>query len=215
MDGNGRWAKHKGKPRFKGHQKGALVIEKISELLIQKNIPYLTLYAFSTENWNRPQEEIDNLMDLLRRYLKEKEGSYMKEQIRFDTIGDLERLPKDIQDKIHHLQQKTIAHKRLHTTLAINYGAKDELVRAVNKLQAKDMEMTQASIEAHLDTANLPPVDLLIRTGGHQRLSNFLLWQCAYAEINFTDTLWPDFSNNELEQMIDGFYTTKRKFGGL
>lgn len=216
MDGNGRWAKNRFKPRFFGHQEGAKTIHSITETCAKKGISYLTLYAFSTENWNRPKSEIDFLMNLLDKYLQEQEQTYLDSNIRFKVIGDISTFSPKLQEKIHYLQSITQEKcNGLTQILALNYGSKDELRRAFLKMQAQKLEITQETISQNLDTATIPEVDMLIRTGGEQRLSNFLLWQSAYAELFFTKTLWPDFCPAELEQMLQEFSLRQRRFGGI
>ena len=216
MDGNGRWAKNRFKPRFFGHQEGTKTIHSITETCTKKGISYLTLYAFSTENWNRPKSEIDFLMNLLDKYLQEQEQTYLDSNIRFKVIGDISTFSPKLQEKIHYLQSITQEKcNGLTQILALNYGSKDELRRAFLKIQAQKLEITQETISQNLDTATIPEVDMLIRTGGEQRLSNFLLWQSAYAELFFTKTLWPDFCPAELEQMLQEFSLRQRRFGGI
>ena len=216
MDGNGRWAKNRFKPRFFGHQEGTKTIHSITETCAKKGISYLTLYAFSTENWNRPKSEIDFLMNLLDKYLQEQEQTYLDSNIRFKVIGDISTFSPKLQEKIHYLQSITQEKcDGLTQILALNYGSKDELRRAFLKIQAQKLEITQETISQNLDTATIPEVDMLIRTGGEQRLSNFLLWQSAYAELFFTKTLWPDFCPAELEQMLQEFSLRQRRFGGI
>lgn len=216
MDGNGRWAKNRFKPRFFGHQEGAKTIHSITETCVKKGIKYLSLYAFSTENWNRPKKEIDFLMNLLEKYLHEQAQTYLDSNIIFKVIGDISVFSPKLQEKIHYLQSITAEScDGLTQILALNYGAKDELRRAFLKIQNKNLPITQESITQNLDTAGIPEVDMLIRTGGEQRLSNFLLWQSAYAELFFTKTLWPDFGSDELEAMIEKFATRQRRFGAI
>ena len=216
MDGNGRWAKNRFKPRFFGHQEGTKTIHSITETCAKKGISYLTLYAFSTENWNRPKSEIDFLMNLLDKYLQEQEQTYLDSNIRFKVIGDISTFSPKLQEKIHYLQSITQEKcNGLTQILALNYGSKDELRRAFLKIQAQKLQITQETISQNLDTATIPEVDMLIRTGGEQRLSNFLLWQSAYAELFFTKTLWPDFCPAELEQMLQEFSLRQRRFGGI
>lgn len=216
MDGNGRWAKRRFKPRFFGHQEGAKTIRAITETCVKKGVKYLSLYAFSTENWNRPQSEIDFLMDLLERYLQEQTQTYLDSNIVFKVIGDISVFSPKLQEKIYELQSLTAEScNGLVQILALNYGAKDELRRAFLKIQSKNLAITQEAITQNLDTAGIPDVDMLIRTGGEQRLSNFLLWQSAYAELFFTQTLWPDFGSEELEGMMGEFAKRQRRFGGI
>ncbi|AWI34919.1 di-trans,poly-cis-decaprenylcistransferase [Helicobacter apodemus] len=215
MDGNGRWAQKRLKPRFFGHQEGAKKIQNITESCLYLGIKYLSLYAFSTENWKRPQKEIDFLIQLLNQYLTQKKQIYLDSNIRFRSIGDISIFPQKLQAKIKELEKFTKHCNKLTQILALNYGSKDELRRTFLKLHKNNSIITQESITQSLDTADFPEVDMLIRTGGEQRLSNFLLWQSAYAELFFTKTLWPDFSHKELAQMLEEFSLRQRRFGGI
>jgi len=216
MDGNGRWAKKQGYlKRIKGHEVGAARVRELTIHASNVGIEYLTLYAFSTENWKRPQAEVSFLMTLLDRYLEKELSLFVDNNIRFETIGDLSKLTPALQNRIADTKAKTENFTGLTQVLAINYGSKDELVRAINVAIKEGKEVDEKSFDTLLDTKNMPPVDILIRTGGDKRLSNYLLWQCAYSELFFTQTLWPDFSNDELDSMIDKFKTIERRFGGL
>lgn len=215
MDGNGRWAKQRGLKRTAGHEEGAKVVRDISEYCAKIDVKYLTLYAFSTENWNRPKLEIEYLMRLLEKYLKNELETFMKHNIRFKAIGDLNRFSKSLQNIINICEEKTKNNQNLTQILALNYGSKDEILRAIKKLNEKNLEVNEENFEACLDTAGIPNVDLLIRTSGEIRLSNYLLWQNAYAEMFFTSTLWPDFTSLELEDIIEDFKKRQRRFGGL
>lgn len=215
MDGNGRWAQKRLKPRVFGHQEGAKKIQNITESCLYLGIKYLSLYAFSTENWKRPQKEIDFLIQLLNQYLTQKKQIYLDSNIRFRSIGDISIFPQKLQAKIKELEKFTKHCNKLTQILALNYGSKDELRRTFLKLHKNNSIITQESITQSLDTADFPEVDMLIRTGGEQRLSNFLLWQSAYAELFFTKTLWPDFSHKELAQMLEEFSLRQRRFGGI
>lgn len=224
MDGNGRWAQMRGKKRTQGHKEGAKIVRDITQWCAENGILYLSLYAFSTENWKRPQLEIDFLMKLLEKYLKDEKALYMKNSIRFRVIGDISVFSERLKNAILELEHLTQNHTNLTQILALNYGSHDEIARAFSKLAhtmspqklAKSTpEKIIALIQSHLDTATLPNVDMLIRTGGEKRISNFLLWQSAYAELFFTDTLFPDFKVSELELMINAFQKRVRRFGGL
>ncbi len=216
MDGNGRWAKQQGfLKRIKGHEVGASRVRELTIHASNIGIKYLTLYAFSTENWKRPEAEVTFLMELLERYLKKELPLFLENNIRFATIGDLSKLSDSLQAQISLTKEKTAHFTGLTQVLAINYGAKDEIVRAINHAINEGKEINEEGFDALLDTKNMPPVDIMIRTGGEQRLSNYLLWQCAYSELFFTDTLWPDFSNDELDSMIEKFSKIERRFGGL
>lgn len=211
MDGNGRWAKKQGKLRVRGHEAGAKKVREITEFVVKTEINYLTLYAFSTENWNRPETEVKALMKLLEKYLVSQRDVFIKNSIKFDYIGDISLFSEALKTEIEKSVELTKHCTALTQVLALNYGFKDELVRAVKKL--KNSEINEKSINDALDIG--VDVDLLIRTGGESRLSNFLLWQGAYAELGFTDTLWPDFTCKELEDMILKYKKTHRRFGKL
>lgn len=214
MDGNGRWAKERGLKRVKGHEKGAEVVRSITTYCSEHcDIDRLTLYAFSTENWKRPKMEVEFLMKLLDRYLKQELDTYLKHNIRFEPIGDLGRFSPALQNTIETIRDQTAHCDGMIQSLALNYGSRDEMVRAFESLRRSDAPVTEAQICNALDCPC--DVDLLIRTGGDHRLSNFLLWQAAYAELFFVDTLWPDFTVEELERIIKRFTTVERRFGGL
>ncbi|MCK4875175.1 MAG: di-trans,poly-cis-decaprenylcistransferase [Sulfurimonas sp.] len=214
MDGNGRWAELKDKKRVKGHEAGGRVVKEITTYCSNnKDIERLTLYAFSTENWKRPRLEVEFLMKLLEKYLKDELENYIKNNIRFEPIGDLRAFSKSLQKTIQNIQEKTAHCDGLVQSLALNYGAQDEILRALNSIKNSEKDITEAMLSNALDCKH--SVDLLIRTGGDHRLSNFLLWQAAYAELFFTDTLWPDFTTNELEKIIKDFKKIERRFGGL
>lgn len=216
MDGNGRWAKQHLKPRVFGHKEGAKKIREITEYCAQSGIEYLSLYAFSTENWRRPKVEVEYLMNLLGEYLIAERTTYLQSNIVFKSIGDISALSVELQQEIQSLEQQTRAQcNGMTQILALNYGAKDELRRAFLKLKQGNVEIDESSISQALDTQGIPEVDMLIRTGGEMRLSNFLLWQSAYAELFFTQTLWPSFSTQELESMLKEFHQRERRFGGL
>ncbi|MDR3346830.1 MAG: di-trans,poly-cis-decaprenylcistransferase [Campylobacteraceae bacterium] len=215
MDGNGRWAERQGKKRSFGHDKGAQVVREITRSAAKIGIKYLTLYAFSTENWKRPKYEIEYLMKLFMKFLKQEQKSLMENNIRFETIGDLSKFSHELRNTIENVKESTKNNNALTQVLAVNYGSHDEITRACQKLFASGAQITQANIEASLDTKDFPPVDLLIRTGGERRLSNFLLWQASYAELFFTKTLWPDFAEAELIEIISEYKNIQRKFGGV
>jgi undecaprenyl diphosphate synthase len=214
MDGNGRWAEQKGQKRVKGHEAGAEVVREVTKYCAaHEDIERLTLYAFSTENWKRPRLEVEYLMKLLERYLKKELETYLQNNIRFEPIGDTRAFSKSLQSTISQVQQETKHCDGLVQSLALNYGAKDEMLRAVNKLRCSQNDITEEMLLNALDCSH--DVDLLIRTGGDHRISNFLLWQLAYAELFFCDTLWPDFSSGELDRIIKEFKKIERRFGGL
>jgi undecaprenyl diphosphate synthase len=216
MDGNGRWAKKQGLlKRIKGHEVGATRVRELTIHASNIGIEYLTLYAFSTENWKRPKAEVTFLMELLERYLEKELPLFLDNNIRFETIGDIAKLSSSLQDRIAYTKEKTAHFTGLTQVLAINYGSKDEIVRAINVAIERGEKVDEFSFTTLLDTKNMPPVDIMIRTGGDHRLSNYLLWQCAYSELFFTETLWPDFSNEELDSMIEKFEKIERRFGGL
>ncbi len=215
MDGNGRWAKQKGLARTKGHEKGAEVVRAITTYCSNiEEIKTLTLYAFSTENWKRPKMEVNFLMKLLERYLKNELETYMKNGVRFETIGDLEPFSNNLKKAINDLKEQTKNNTKLTQVLALNYGGHDEIVRTIKRVLANNEEINEKNLAKSLDTP-YESIDLLIRTSGEQRISNFLLWQIAYAELFFTNTLWPDFSSKELEDIIANYKKRERKFGGI
>lgn len=218
LDGNGRWAKVKGMPRNYGHVQGAKNVERICEDAWHMGIKYLTVYAFSTENWRRSKDEVDALMTLLRNYMKTCVKTAKKNHMRVRVIGDKSGLAKDIQDSINNLEQESKDQDGLNFTIAINYGSRDEIRRCVQKITAEGIrpeDITEEVIGAHLDTAGIPDPDLLIRTSGELRLSNFLMWQLAYAEFYFTDVPWPDFSKEELAKAIERYNQRERRYGGV
>ncbi|MBR1854151.1 MAG: isoprenyl transferase [Lachnospiraceae bacterium] len=222
LDGNGRWAKAKGLPRNYGHVEGAKTVEKICEEAYKMGIQYLTVYAFSTENWNRPQDEVDALMKLLRNYMKNCLKTAEKNRMCVRVIGDLTGLEEDLQAKINELMEATKNNDGLHFQIAINYGGRDEITRAVKKLadkvqtgELKAQDITADMINAQIDTAGIPDPDLLIRTCNEQRISNFLLWQLAYTEFYFTPVAWPDFTKEELVKAVEAYNHRDRKYGGL
>ena len=215
MDGNGRWAKERGLKRTAGHEEGAKVVRNITIHCAKLGVKYLTLYAFSTENWSRPKLEVEYLMKLLEKYLRNELETFLQNNIRFKAIGDLSKFSKSLQNTIKEIEKKTANNKGLTQVLALNYGSKDEILRAIRKLNERNLEINEKNFESCLDTAGFSEVDLLIRTSGEIRLSNYLLWQNAYAEMFFTSTLWPDFSTNELDDIIDDFNKRQRRFGGV
>lgn len=222
LDGNGRWAKQHGMPRNYGHVQGAKTVEEMCEITYNMGIRYFTVYAFSTENWNRPEEEVNALMKLLRNYMVNCKKRANKNNMCVRVLGDKTRLDTDIQEKIADLEEATKNNTGLHFQIAINYGGRDEMTRAMKKI-AKEVEegkltpgeITEQVVEEHLDTHGIPDPDLLIRTCGEQRISNFLLWQNAYTEFYFTEVAWPDFSKEELEKAIAAYNQRDRKFGKI
>ncbi|MDD2697252.1 MAG: di-trans,poly-cis-decaprenylcistransferase [Arcobacteraceae bacterium] len=215
MDGNGRWAKSRGLNRTAGHEEGAKSVRDITTHCSKIGVKYLTLYAFSTENWTRPKLEVEFLMKLLERWFKSELPIYLENNVRFKAIGDLSKFSKSLQKTIKNVEEKTAICSGLTQVLALNYGSRDELTRAFQKVVTNNLEITEENINSSLDTASFGDVDLLIRTSGEVRLSNFLLWQCAYSEMFFTNTLWPDFDSIELDEIIDQFLQRERRFGGI
>jgi undecaprenyl diphosphate synthase len=222
MDGNGRWAKKRGLPRTAGHRAGAKAGEKICEEAYNAGVKYLTIYAFSTENWSRPAEEVNMLMNLLRDYLSDSLANAKKNNMKIRVIGDRNALSPDIRDRIKETEEASRNYTGLNFQIAINYGGQDEILRAVKKIgervKAGDIlpeDITVKTIEDSLDTAGIPAPDLLIRTSGEQRLSNFLLWQLSYTEFYFCDTLWPDFGKKQLLEAIKYYNTRDRRYGGV
>ncbi len=222
LDGNGRWAKAKGMPRNYGHMEGAKNVERICEEAWRMGIKYLTVYAFSTENWKRPQEEVDALMKLLRNYMKTCIKTAEKNDMVVRVIGDKTGLAPDIRESIENLERASAKNGGLNFQIAINYGSRDEIVRSVRKImedvktgKIEADQMDEAMFDSYLDTAGIPSPDLLIRTSGEQRLSNFLMWQLAYTEFYFTEVPWPSFSKKDLELAIEKYNSRDRRFGGV
>ena len=220
LDGNGRWAKSKGMPRNYGHVQGAKTVEVICEEAYRMGIRYLTVYAFSTENWNRPKDEVDALMKLLRNYMKTCLTTAKKNRMCVRVIGDKTGLDEDIRNRIAQLEESTRENDGLHFQIALNYGGRDEIVRAIRRTALKISEgslraeeITESYFSDMLDTAGLPEPDLLIRTCGEQRISNFLLWQLAYTEFYFTDVAWPDFTKEELVKAVEAYNHRDRRYG--
>lgn len=222
MDGNGRWAKSRGLSRTVGHKAGAETLKKIAEECQKLEIKHLTVYAFSTENWNRPKDEINTLMNLLREYIQKYIEEADTNNIKVDIIGDISGLDVDIQDKIKILYEKTKNKTGLNFHMAINYGGRDEIIRAMRKMY-KDLlynnlnanSISQEMFEKYLDTAGTPMPELVIRTSGEERISNFLLWQTAYSELYFSKKLWPDFNIDELHKALKDYQNRNRRFGGI
>ena len=222
LDGNGRWAKAKGMPRNYGHTAGAKNVETVCQAAHDLGVKYVTMYAFSTENWNRPEGEVEALMKLLESYLKNCIKTADKNNMRVRVIGDTTRLSDRFQERIRELEAASEKNDGLNLQIAINYGSRDEMTRAMRRMsedvaagKRKPEEITESVFEEYLDTAGIPDPDLLIRTSGELRLSNFLLWQLAYSEFYFTDVPWPDFHKEELERAIEAYNKRDRRFGGL
>ena len=222
LDGNGRWAKAKGMPRTYGHIKGCENLEKICSIAKELGVKYLTVYAFSTENWKRYKEEVDGLMKLFRNYMKKCIKISAENKMRVKVIGDPTAFDKDLQQKIRELEEYSSQYDELHFQIALNYGSRDEIRRAMQHM-AEDVKkgillpetITEDTVSSYLDTGGLPDPDLLIRTSGEERLSNFLMWQLAYTEFYFTDVPWPDFDKPEFEKAIDKFNHRERRYGGV
>ncbi|MAS29282.1 MAG: di-trans,poly-cis-decaprenylcistransferase [Flavobacteriaceae bacterium] len=220
MDGNGRWAKKRNKNRVFGHSKGINAVRKIVEESIRLKIKYLTLYAFSAENWNRPEEEISILMQLLLKSLKNEFKKFVKNKIKLNVVGNISLLPKSVKEELSYVLKETSKNKQLVLTLALSYSGREEIQNALKKICAKVKnniipieKIDQSTINEHLYTENLPDVDLLIRTSGEKRISNFLLWKIAYAELYFSEVLWPDFNEKNLHEAILNYQNRERRFG--
>ena len=222
MDGNGRWAQKRGLPRTLGHRQGAETVRRVVEAAADAGVKYLTLFGFSTENWSRPTDEVRELMSLMRHYVRGNVADLHKNGVRLRIIGERERIDPDVLEIVEQAEQLTSANDRLHLTIAFSYGARQEIVMAVRKLAADVQagklvpeEIDVSTVNSALLTADLPDPDLLIRTSGEQRISNFLLWQIAYAELVFVDTFWPDFGKAELNEAIRIYQGRDRRFGGV
>lgn len=222
LDGNGRWAKSRGMPRNYGHTMGAKNVEKICDIAGHMGIKYLTVYAFSTENWGRPQGEVDELMKLLGSYMKTCLKTAKKNNMRVRVLGDISRLSPKLQEQIRELERVSSQYDGFYFQIALNYGSRDEMMRAVKRMAADlkagaitEDQITEETFAGYLDTADLPDPDLLIRTSGEQRLSNFLLWQLAYSEFYFTQVPWPDFDDAELKKAVEAYNNRERRYGGL
>lgn len=222
MDGNGRWAKKRLLPRNAGHAQGSRVVEQICEDAYHMGIQYLTVYAFSTENWKRPKEEVEAIMKLLRKYLSDCIKRSTKNNMKVRVLGDKSKLDEDIKAKIEELERISADNTGLCFQVALNYGARDEMVRAMKKMAGKLInkelsidEITEEAFSGFLDTRGIPDPDLVIRTSGEMRLSNFLMWQCAYSEFYFTDVLWPDFDKKELKKAVEYYAGRDRRYGGV
>jgi undecaprenyl diphosphate synthase len=220
MDGNGRWAKSRGLGRIYGHKNGVTAVRETVESCAELGVKHLTLYAFSSENWNRPKMEVNALMELLIETIKKETDTFLKNSIKLNTIGRIDRLPEKVQKSLAELKELTQTHSRMELILALSYGSKDEIVQAVQAISEKvksgeltSESITNETIASHLYTANIPDPELLIRTSGEHRISNFLLWQIAYSELYFTDVLWPDFRKEHLYQAIVSYQQRERRFG--
>ncbi|WP_338466355.1 polyprenyl diphosphate synthase [Novosphingobium sp. ZN18A2] len=213
MDGNGRWAKRRMMPRAVGHKRGVEAVREVTRAVRDMGLGALTLYAFSSENWKRPADEVADLMGLLRNFIRSDIEEFVANNVRLRIIGDYQVLAPDIVDLIDDALERTARNTGTQLAIALNYGSQQEIARAAAKAAAAG-DVTPESIEAHLDTHGMPPLDLLVRTSGEERLSNFLLWQAAYAELWFTDVLWPDFTPAHLKEAIDAFGRRERRYGG-
>ena len=218
MDGNGRWARQRNLPRTVGHAKGASVVRPLVEACIASGVQCLTLFAFSTENWKRPPEEVSTLMGLFLQYLEKEIDAMARDGVRLRVIGDVAAFPQPLQERIHQAQARTAHNDKINLVVAANYGGQWDVVQAAQHWLAAHPDaapsaLTQEALAAHLSTADLPELDLLIRTGGERRISNFLLWQAAYAELYFTDVLWPEFNVGQFEQALTWFAGRDRRFG--
>jgi len=222
MDGNGRWATEKGLPRTEGHKEGAKTIKVILEHAKERGIKYVTLYAFSSENWNRPKEEVKILMDLFRKYLKEDVAELQKKKVRISFIGDRSRFPEDMQERMNEVERETAEYDDFHVILALSYGARDDMIAAIKRIAMDVMDhqcmisnIDEEVVNNALSTHGIPYPDLVIRTSGEQRLSNFLLWEIAYAELYFTPIYWPDFNEQDLDIAIEAYGRRNRRFGAV
>ncbi len=219
MDGNGRWAKKRGLPRTAGHKQGITTAKRIIKEAIRLHIPYLTLYVFSTENWSRTEREVGFLMKLIIYHMRTEAAFYRDNRIRVLHTGNLPGLPKDVRKEIEKSVQNTADFDAITVVLAINYGGRDEIIRSINRWFSQGTDsakpLTETGFRTFLDNSDVPDPDLIIRTAGEQRLSNFLLWESAYSEYYFTDTLWPDFTGQNLEQALEFYAGRNRKFGGV
>ncbi len=214
MDGNRRWAKKKKLKPFEGHKKGSEVVKSIVKKSLELDIKYLTFFSFSTENWNRSKNEILNLQALLDLYLDSEEESFIEKKIKFSFIGDIKKFDKRIKKKLTNLQSITKSFSNLYFTLALSYGSRNEIVEAIKKIKKKRELISETDIKTNLMTSSIPDPDLVIRTSGEMRLSNFLLWQAAYAELYFTKTLWPEFNSQKYLLALRNYINRKRRFGG-
>ena len=215
MDGNGRWAKKRGLPRTAGHKAGAETFRKIALYCKALGVEYLTIYAFSTENWKRPADEVSTLMSLLKKYMQEAIDTMERDQMKLRFFGDLSALSPELQALAHKANEVADRVEGFQANLCINYGGRDEILHAARECAAAGEEMTEENLERHLYSAGIPDPELIIRPGGELRLSNFLLWQCAYSEFYFCDTLWPDFGERDLDEAIVAFQQRDRRFGGV
>jgi len=215
MDGNGRWGLKKKNSRNFGHKQGLQTVEIILKKTIEKKIPYLTLFSFSTENWKRPRGEIKFLLNLIREYFDKHLDKIIKQGVRIRIFGQINKFPKDVKKILNKVQNKTKKNTKINVILALNYGSRDEILYAIKNMFRKKLKINKSNFENQLYTLNIPDPDILIRTGGKKRLSNFLLWQMAYTELFFVEKLWPDFNSNDLMKILNKFKSIKRNFGNV
>jgi undecaprenyl diphosphate synthase len=215
MDGNGRWAQARGMPRIAGHRQGAQALRKLMPLCVEREIPFLTVYAFSSENWQRPQDEVSGLFDLLAENLEREAPTFHAEQIRLRVIGERGALRPALQQRVAEVEQHTAHYARLTLCVGLNYGGRQEILRAAEALRGTDAPLTEAQFRQALYAGDIPDPDLLIRTGGDQRISNFLLWQMAYTELVFSPILWPDFDASSLDDALAEYHRRERRFGAV
>ncbi|KIL50704.1 UDP pyrophosphate synthase [Jeotgalibacillus alimentarius] len=215
MDGNGRWAERRGLSRTDGHVEGVSTVVKIVKRAAERDVKFLTLYTFSSENWKRPQKEVEFILQLPKKFLFQYLPELMRNNVKINILGDIRQLPYSTREALKHAVRKTAKNDGLQLNFALNYGGRQELLKAFEEMKAAGEDVTEDHLEKYLYTAGMPDPDLLIRTGGEKRLSNFLLWQMAYTEFSFSDSLWPDFSAEEFDAAIDEFAIRHRRFGGL
>ncbi|TFD97123.1 isoprenyl transferase [Jeotgalibacillus salarius] len=215
MDGNGRWAEKRELSRTDGHSKGVSTVVRIVKRASERNVKYLTLYTFSSENWKRPQKEVEFILQLPKKFLFQYLPELMRNNVKINILGDIERLPYGTREALKHAVRKTAKNDGLQLNFALNYGGRQELLNAFRQMKEAGEEVTEKGLEKYLYTSGMPDPELLIRTGGEKRISNFLLWQMAYTEYYFSDALWPDFSEDEFDRAIDEFNFRHRRFGGL
>ncbi len=215
MDGNGRWGIKKKKSRNYGHSKGVEVVEEIISVAIRKKIKYLTLYTFSTENWKRPKNEINFLLNLLKSYIQKELDKLIKKNIRLKVIGNINKFPNPLKNKLIEAEKLTKQNNKIQINIALNYGSKEEIIKSIKKLNKLDIPINEKNISNHLYTKNIPDPEILIRTGNRNRLSNFLLWQSSYTEIFFVRKLWPEFTKKDFSKIISSFLKVRRNFGGI
>ena len=215
MDGNGRWGLKKKNSRNFGHKQGIQTVEIVLKKTIEKKIPYLTLFSFSTENWKRPRGEIKFLLNLIRGYFNKHLDEIIKQGVKIRIVGQINKFPKDVKVILNKVQNKTKKNKKINLILALNYGSRDEILYAIKNILKKKLKINQSNFENQLYTLDVPDPDILIRTGGKKRLSNFLLWQIAYTELFFVEKLWPDFKGNDLMKILNKFKSIKRNFGNV